>query len=39
MAKLKRDDGIVLPKFVEDDAAVECYRKCLDVIAKDNFID
>ena len=27
---------LVLPKFVED---VEEYKKCLDVIAKHNFID
>ena len=38
MAKMKRDDGIVLPKFVEDEEAVATYKKCLDVIAKDNFI-
>jgi len=35
MKKLKKD-GIVLPKFVEN---VEEYVKCLDVIAKHNFVD
>lgn len=34
MKKLKKDD-IVLPKFVED---VDSYIKCLDVIAKHNFV-
>ena len=35
MKKLRKDD-IVLPKFVEN---VEEYVKCLDVIAKHNFVD
>lgn len=29
-------DKIVLPKFMED---IKEYRKCLDIIAKKNFID
>jgi hypothetical protein len=36
MKALKRDDGIVIPKFVEN---VDEYVKCLDVIAKHNFIE
>ena len=36
MKKLKKGDGIVLPKFVEN---MEEYHKCLDVIAKHNFVD
>jgi len=35
MKKLRKDD-IVLPEFVEN---VEEYVKCLDVIAKHNFVD
>lgn len=35
MKKLKKDD-IVLPKFVRD---VDSYVKCLDVIAKHNFVE
>ena len=35
MKKLKKAD-LVLPKFLDD---VEEYKRCLDVIAKHNFID
>lgn len=35
MKKLRKDD-LVMPKFVQD---VETYMKCLDVIAKHNFVD
>lgn len=35
MKSLKKDD-IVLPKFVQN---VESYVKCLDVIAKHNFVE
>lgn len=33
------DEGIVMPKFVKDKEAIEYYIRCLDVIARDNFID
>jgi hypothetical protein len=45
MKKMKRHTtkdeelDIVIPKFVETKEAVDEYRKCLDVIARDNFID
>ena len=38
LKKLVKDE-IVLPKFVENADKIKEYKRCLDVIAKDNFID
>ena len=39
LKNMKRDDEIILPRFVATDEKLAEYRKCLHVIARDNFID